>query len=91
MANWKNLITSPPNVYGYFLFKVESKTEFIVKGNPKIEYVLGCLKPVDKGNPTKILYKREPTFIMDKEAEYLIHTIDTEKYNYKFVDVNEIL
>ena len=91
MANWKNLIVNPPRDYGYLLFKVESKEEVTENGNPKVQYVHGCIKPVKEGEPLEILYQKEQTFLMDKEDMYLIHTVNTEKYDYKYINFKEIL
>ena len=90
MANWKSLIVNPPRDYGYFLFKVESKEEVTENGNPKVQYVHGCLKPVKEGEPLEILYQKEQTFLMDKEDMYLIHTVNPEKYTYKYLNLREI-
>ena len=91
MVNWKNLIVNPPRDLGYYLFKVESKDDVLENGNPKIQYVYGCLKPVKEGEPQEILYQKEQTFLMDRGDMYLIHTVNPEKYNYKYINLNEIL
>lgn len=91
MANWKNLIVNPPRDYGYLLFKVESKEEVTENGNPKVKYVHGCLKPVKEGEPLEIFYQKEQTFLMDKEDTYLIHTVNPEKYTYKYLNLRKIL
>ena len=91
MVNWKNPIVNPPRDWSYYLFKVESKEEVTENGNPKVQYVHGCLKPVEDGKSLKILYQKEQTFLMDKEDMYLIHTVNPDKYDYKYLNLNDIL
>lgn len=91
MANWKNLLVNPPRNKGSFLFKVESKENFNKDGKPRLRYVYGFLIHEKDEIPKEIIYRKEQTFSMGNPDICLTHTIDPKKYNYKYLDLREIL
>lgn len=95
MVNWKNLIVNPPEIgQGYFIFKIVSKE--LLQGDkltPEFGYVHGCLKPPEDGKTyTQILYQKEQNFDVE-DSFYLVvgHTINPNKYDYFYVNLNEVL